>query len=268
MSVVIELVGQQLEDQQGLLVYQVHDVADAVTARALVNGLAPAIWSSLIKQDVRIRERGGGVWEGDVPYGTLERPEAGSVSWSFEIGTHTLHITQALEHVHSYVASGVAPDHKGAIGVRHDGNGQSVEGVDIYVPVFTWEETHYFDAAVVATHSWIQTHESLVATINQAPFRVWGKGELLLLGVSGAKRADQAVPVTYRFASSKTKTNMTVGDITGISKEGHHYLWIEYEPVAQTSSKTLTSRPRAVHVERVYDYADWAANLPLPDPWS
>jgi hypothetical protein len=268
MSVVIELVGQELEDKQGLLVYQVHDVADAITARALVNGLAPAISGGLIKQDVRIHERGNGIWEGEVPYGTLERPEAGSVSWSFEIGTQTLHITQAKEHVASYAASGTAPDHKGAIGVRDDGNGQSAEGCDVFVPFFKWSETHYFLAAIVATHSWIQTHESLVGTVNQDPFRVWQKGELLLLGVTGNKQADLDVPVTYTFASSRTRTGMTIGDITGVAKEGHHWLWIEYWSEEDSPSKDLAYRPKAVHVERVYDYGDWQTNLPLPDPWN
>jgi len=268
MSVVIELVGQELEDQQGLLVFQVHDVADAVTARALANGMAPIYWNSLIKQDVRVRELGGGVWEGEVPYSTLERPEAGSISWSFEIGTQTLHITQAKQHIQSYAASGTAPNHKGAIGVRNDGNGQSIEGCDIFVPFMKWSETHYFPATIVATHAWIQTHEALVGTTNNAPFRLWGKGELLLLGAVGGKQAEKDVPVTYTFASSRTKTGMTIGDIPGVDKEGHHYLWMEYWSEEDPPSKDLAYRPKAVHVERVYDYADWDSYLPLPDPWN
>jgi hypothetical protein len=227
MAVVIELVGQELEDQQGFLLYQVHDVSDAITARALINALAPNYSDSLVKQDVRVRERGGGVWEGEVPYSTLERPEAGSIGWSFEIGTQKLRITQAKEHVQSYVASGTAPDHQGAIGVRNDGTGQSIEGCDIHLPFFKWSETHYFPAALVATHSWIQTHEALVATANEDPFRIWAKGELLLLGVTASKQAERDVPITYTFASSRTKTGMEIGVTVHGSQK--HFEWIPRE---------------------------------------
>lgn len=120
----------------------------------------------------------------------------------------------------------------------------------------------------MATHAWVQTHEALVCTVNQAPFRIWQQGELLLLGVAAQKQAETLVPVTYTFASSRTKTDMTIGDVTGVDKEGHHYLWIEYWSEEDATAKDLVHRPKAVHVERVYDYADWATYLPLPDPWN
>lgn len=265
----IEKVGQEFEDRRGLMRFMVYDVPDAVTARAVVDALAPAISGGLVKQSVRVWEIGSGHWEGEVPYGTFERPEAGNVSWTFEIGTQSLHITQAKEHIAGYAASGTAPDHKGAIGVRADGNGgKTADGCDVFVPFFKWSETHYFPASLVATHSWIQTHEALVGTVNQDPFRVWAKGELLLLGVTGSKQAELDVPITYTFASSRTETGLAVGDITGITKEGHHYLWIEYWSEEDAPAVDLAYRPKAAHVERVYDYGDWAADLPLPDPWT
>lgn len=265
MATVIELVGDELEDRRGRLLYQVRDAEFAATARALVNALAPIYWNRLIKQDVLVRDLGAGVWEGEVPYTTLERPEAGSIAWSFEIGSESVHITQAREHIASY--PGGAPDHQGAIGVRNDGNGQAAEGCDVVVPFFKWSETHYLPAAIVASHAWIQTHEALVGTVNEDPFRVWAKGELLLLGVIAAKQAEMDVPITYSFASSRTR-GLTVGGIAGVVKEGHHYLWIEYHSVEDAPANDLAYRPKAVHVERVYEYADWQTNLPLPDPWA
>ena len=268
MATAIELVGDELEDQRGRLLYQVRDAEFAATARSLVNALAPIFWGGLIKQDVRVEEIGAGVWQGEVPYGTLERPEAGSIPWSFELGTATVHITQGKEHIADYAASGPGVNHKGTIGVRDDGNGQSAEGCDVHVPFFKWSETHYFPAAIVASHAWIQVHEALVATVNEAPWRVWQKGELLLLGSTGAKQAELDVPITYTFASSRTRTGMTIGDITGVNKEGHYYLWLDYFSEEDAPSNDMAYRPKGAHVERVYDYADWATYLPLPDPWN
>lgn len=247
--------------------WRVNGVADSTIAWGLVNAASPATLAGLVKQDVSVEELGGGLWDGTVQYGTLEAGEDGDTTWSFDIGTQNLHITQAIAHVATYGAADC--DHKGAIGVRKDGNGQTVDGCDVFIPVFTWEETRYVSYALVNTKAWIRTMEGLVATINQAPFRAWAKGELLLLGISGAKRGEQAVPVTYKFASSRTRTGMTIGSgdgaITGVDKEGWAYLWIEYEQKDNTTQ--LTSRPKAVHVEQVYQYGDWD-NLGLPDPWN
>jgi len=272
MAITIEKVGEELNDNGGRRVYQVLDVTVALTAYSLIDALAPVIWNGLIKQNVTVRELGKNVWEGEVPYGILERAEEGSIDWNFKIGTSSLHITHALAHVKSYDKDGAITDpdrlHQGAIGVRNDGNGQSVEGCDVLMPVFSWSETHFFPYATVATHSWISTHEALVATCNQASWRIWAAGELLLAGVSGNKRGQQPVAVTYDFLSSRTVTGLDVGEISGIGKKGHEYLWVEYAPEEDTTSKRLTQRPIAVHVEQVYQEADWAANLPLPDPWS
>lgn len=267
MSVVVELVGQELEDQQGAQVFHVYEVAFASTAYALVKAVAPAVWAGLLRQTIRVQELGAGTWKGEVAYGTREPQEQGSVSWSFSIATQSVHITQAIYHVADY-PTGTAPNHQGAIGVRDDGNGLSVEGCEVVVPVFTWEETHYLPAALVASQSWLQTMESLTAKINNDSYRMWARGELLFLGVSGqhANQSEKDVPVTFRFASSRTRTNFSVGPITGVTKEGHHYLWIEYEPHVYGSGR-LIKRPKAVHIERVYDYADFDL-LGIDNPWS
>jgi hypothetical protein len=270
MAYTIELVGESFtsgRNAQGRRRYQVHGTTDRATAYALAAAGSPTTQGGLIRQNVHIEQEGNDIWKADVQYGIAEQGEAGDVSWSFDIGSEGFHITNGLEHVASFVASGTAPDHKGAIGVRQDGSGTTVEGVDIKLPVFTWEETYYAPYSTVASYGFIQTLEATVARINDAAWRIWAKGELLLLGVSGAKRGEEPVGLTYRFAVSRTKTSMTIGDITGVDKEGHNYLWIEYEQKDDAAADKLTSRPLAVHVERVYDYADFTA-LGLPDPWA
>lgn len=265
---IVELVGQQFalgKSPRGQMKFRVSGADTAVLAYALVNAASPAMSAGMVKETVDVEELGGGHWDGIVQYGILERSE-GSVSWDFEIGTANLKITQALEHVATYGATDC--DHRGAIGVRKDGNGQTLDGTDIYIPVFTWSETHCLPYSLVTDQAWLALCEATVAKINDAPFRVWDTGELLMLGISGAKRGEEPVPVTFRFASSRTKRNITVGSgddkIEAIDKEGWHYLWIEYQQ--KDNSTELVSRPKAVHVERVYDYAEFTA-LGLPDPW-
>lgn len=263
---IIEDSTQELADESGLRKYAVLDVAEAATARGLVNALAPAIWNGLIKQDVKLTELGGGQWEGEIPYGTPERGEQGDIAWSFNIATQSVKITQGLEHIRTYPDSGDL--HEGAIGVRLDGNSQTVEGCQVMVPYFTWDEEHWYPAAIVATHSFLTTLEKLVASCNESPWRIWQKGELLILGINstGSKNDGTDVGIKFRFASSRTETGKKVGGFTGITKEGHHYLWIEYEEVEVNGIGT--SRPLRVHVDRVYEYEDWDNLLPLPDPWS
>jgi hypothetical protein len=272
MSVVIEEIGQELargQSPSGRRRLQITGTDDKTTAYSLAAAATASIWGGLVKQNVRVREVGDSIWKAEVQYGVAEQGESGDVSWSFEIGSETLHITQAVEHIASYAPDGeTAPDHKGAIGVRRDGSGVTVDGTDIIVPVFTWEETHYVAYETVASHSYIETLEQRVATMNSGAFRIWESYELLLLGVSGAKRGEEPVALTFRFASSRTESNIAVGDdITVAEKKGHDYLWIEYQQEDDDVSKTLTSRPLAAHVERVYDATDWSS-LGLPDPWS
>jgi len=270
-----ELVGQELTEETARQLWRVSGESIASIARAVAWNVAPPVFGGCLKCDLRLQELGGGEWDATVEYSRLgSREEESNVSWTFDIGTSNLHITQALEHVQSYKTGGTfTAAHGGAIGVHQDGNTRKVEGCDIVVPVFSWEETHNLPAATVATHAWITAMEAAVAHINGLPFRIWEKGELLLLGISGshASLLEKNCPVTYKFASSRTKTGMTIGSgeaaISDVDKEGNHYLWIEYEEIKDEGVNRLTKRPVAVHVERVYDYTN-LANLCLPDPWS
>ncbi len=270
MSLIIELVGQEVgrgQNPSGLRKYHVRGTEDKTLAYALVNASAPATFEGLVKQNVKVKEVGVGLWRGTVQYGVMEAGGDGDISWSFEIGTQPFHITHAREHIQSYVAAGTAPDHKGAIGVEKDGSGLRVQGTDILIPNFHWEETHYAAYATVATHAFITTLESMVGTMNDAAFRIWDSKELLLLGVSGAKRGEEPVGLTYRYAKSRTETNLAVGDITVAEKKGHDYLWVEYEKKEDDTANALTSRPIAAHVEQVYPTGDWS-QLGLADPWN
>ena len=226
--------------------------------RALVEATIPAIYGGLFFQSYHIAHQGGGVWEASARYGKVEQKEPGESSYSFDTGGGTQKITQSLETVNKYAASGsTAPDFKGAIGVTHD----NVEGVDITTPVYNFSETHYLAPAVV-TNAYKSTLFGLTGKVNSDAFRGFAAGEVLFLGASGTRRgtgSDDDWEISFRFAASKNRSNLTVGDISGISKKGWEYLWVRYADDVDDTAKALIKKPVAAYVEKVYDDAAFAA---------
>jgi hypothetical protein len=168
------------------------------------------------------------LWEGVARYSN-SAPQTDESVFAFDTGGGTQHITQSLANVARYAPPGqTAPNFKGAIGVTAD----SVEGVDITVPVYQFSETHYIDDAYVTPAY---------------------KGTLF---ASGQKRGGGDWEINYRFAASPNVTGLAVGDIAGISKKGFEYLWVRYADAEDSAARTLVKRPIAAYVEQVYPYGD------------
>lgn len=241
------------EDASVDLRFIVRGTDDDVTAHANLLAFAPVLYGGLIRQTSHIERIAEFAWEGSVRYGLLEPPETGDSSFSFDTGGGTQHITQSLATVGAYSASGPPPNFRGAIGVTSD----SVEGVDVTVPVYNFSETHYIDAALV-TGAYKATLFYLTGTVNNAPFRGFAAGEVLFLGASGSKRGQEDWEISYRFAASPNVTGLVVGTMTGIAKKGWEYLWVRYQDAEDTAAKALVKRPVSVYVEQVYPYGNFA----------
>jgi len=205
---------------------------------------------------------GGGrkdIWDCSATYGNLA-PLSGDLAstsgsqFSFSIGGGTEHITQSKETISKTAATGTATDHKGAIGVSKD----SVEGVDIKVPVYAWSETHSIPASSI-TAAYIAKLKAVAnAPVNNASFRGSAAGEILFESVTGTSKDQESWELTFSFVESKNATGLTVGGITSIAKKGWEYLWTEYEDVEDTTSHTIAKNAKAVYVERVYDSSNFA----------
>jgi len=191
------------------------------------------------------------IWDGSATYERFDRSpkEVGDSSFSFDTGGGTQHITQSLSTIAKYPAG--APDCKGAIGVTSD----SVEGVDITVPVYNFSETHYLSLAAV-TDAYKQTLFGLTGKVNTAAFRGFAIGEVLFLGASGSQRGTEDWEITFRFAASKNRTGMVIGAITGIDKKGWEYLWVSYKDSIDANVKVKV--PAAVYIEQVYESGDFS----------
>ena len=225
-----------------------------IAARAALLAAAPVLYANLVRQSAQLNPTGYMLWEGIVRYGRRKPPETGDSSYQFDTGGGTQHITQSLQTVGRYAPSGkTAPDFQGAIGVTHD----NVEGVDITVPVYNFSETHYIASSLV-TGAYKATLFYLTGKVNNAAFRGFAAGEVLFLGASGSKRGEEDWEITFKFAASPNVTNLTIGEITGVSKKGWEYLWVRYADDEDTAAKVLVKKPIAVYVEQVYPYGNFS----------
>jgi len=238
--------------------YVIRGTNDDVQARAALAAASLATFNLngnglffLPRDSLSIEPVGDQLWEGVARYSN-SAPQTDESVFAFDTGGGTQHITQSLQTVGTYAPSGrVAPNFKGAIGVTAD----SVEGVDITVPVYQFSETHYLDDALV-TPAYKGTLFFLTGRVNSAPFKGFAPGECLFLGASGSKRGSGDWEINYRFATSPNVNGLAVGDIVGISKKGFEYLWVRYADAEDSAAKALVKRPIAAYVEQVYPYGD------------
>lgn len=150
----------------------------------------------------------------------------------------------------------------GAINV--DSNG--VNGVDVIVPQLQWTEQYDVPSAYV-TSSYIKGVAEITGTTNKNAFRSFAPGEVLFAGCSGSQEWDQQKgngpwSLSYKFIASPNAGNgdtvpaIKIGDISGIHKKGHEYIWVSYEETEQ--SNVLTKKPRDVYVNKVYRDGDFS----------
>lgn len=263
---VYELIGQTSSDGENPtrgLELVVQNTSDRTTARLLVIAVTPTTIDGLVKQTVDVEEEGVGYWRAHVRYGSRRNSEPGVAEWSFEIGAGgSQHITQSLETMEKY--GNFVAGHKGAIGVRRDGNGLTVEGIDIEVTTFDWQETHHF-AYEAITPAFVNTLYNARGKVNSDAFRIFAPGEVRFRRVTGSPKALYTVPLTFSFSASHNVTNLTIGDITNIAKKGWEHLWVDYKYDA--SGTQMIKVPNAVYVERIFDLVAFSTfNLPDP-PW-
>lgn len=193
-----------------------------------------------------------GAWRARVNYQPRE-DQQNEATVSFEINGESQHITQALETVHQYAREGVeAADFRGAIGVE----GDEVRGVDIIARKLSFGWTIY-KAKELVTTGYVKALAALVGCVNSGSFLDFPAGEVLFIGASGSRRVkDDDWEITLKFVHSANVEGMQIGEIEGVSKLGHDYLWVSYETDTDATAKVLRPRPRQVNVERVYQFAD------------
>lgn len=230
--------------------------------KAYAIAATPLIFKGLFRKNIDAKAVGGGLWHLEVHYGKTPPPDGTEYRVRYDTTGGTARKTHALEHIESFARSGeTAPDHNGAINVVEDGR---VEGVDVVIPQFKWTEEHRLSVAV-AGWPYSQVLKAITGKVNNATFRGFSAGQVRFDGATGdfstANEDANTILLTYQFVQQDDVSSVTVGEITGVEKDGWEYAWTEYAQEDDSTAKRLTSQAIAVHVERVYDSADFSLLL-------
>jgi len=238
---------ESVDNPSAVLLYVVTGTDDDAEIRTTIAANVPANYADLPIQDYDFRPLGNGIWEVAVHYGL--KKQTNQSSFSFDTGGGTAHITNSIATVGWYPAN--APNCQGAIGI----SGDSVEGVDITVPVYNFSETHYLPAAFI-DGAYKATLFALTGKVNGYAFKGFAAGEVLFLGASGSQRGTEDWEISYKFAASPNMTGLSVGALSGIAKGGWQHLWVLYSD--DVDQNTLIKRPIAAYVEQVYWPGDFS----------
>jgi len=256
MAVTFELFkGRTGDDDNRDLFYKVKGTSSDLTARTEVEAAAPSTYDGLARDKVvLVKPFPPTGWLFRVHYVRpgSQRPETNDSKFRFSTTGGSQHITQSIATSQQRAVAGVtAPNFGGAIGVTKD----SVEGVDIGQGVYEWSETHYIpDSQIDDTYKeWLR---HLTWRTNDDFFRGFEAGEVLFMGCEGGPREDEVDwEIEFHFAASENLVNQTVGQITGINKKGHEYLWCSYED--SDDEDQLVKQPIVANVEQVYYEGDF-----------
>ncbi len=247
------------------LVYNIFGTEDDLAVEILLRSTAPSSYQGLRFRDAEVEPIGAGVWRGRVRY----EGNSSTNEFAFDTSGGSQQVTQSIGTVGRYAPAGmVAPDFQGAIGVSDD----KVEGCEVVVPNYTFQETHHFtfaDLAALRAYSLVLMR--LTGAFNDDDFKGLAAGECLFLGASGSGGDLSDFAITFRFQGSPNAFGLEIGGdvepyggpyggaaITGIDKLGHDYLWVRYAEFQDGSASALVKRPVACYVERVYYPADFS----------
>lgn len=208
----------------------------------------------LWRQELSASALGPDAWRVEVVYGP--RP-TGRISYSFTVGSRTVHITQSLRTVER---AGNWSDYQGAIGVERRQNEIAVRGVDILAPQARVSISYPADPSMVASPVFVQRIFPFVATVNAGWFYGFPPGTLLFTGVTGTATAGDSAEgeVSYEFAYEPNLENLQVGPFTVKLKRGHDVLWVEYADLVLGQVHPVLKQPWAAYVEQVYRYVNFS----------
>lgn len=225
----------------------------------------------LIFKDIRAAAHGGPYWDGTVTYAI---PPATTVdskpgdnnpddpdldnSYSWEIGGGTSHLTQSIATVSQAGVVGIViPPTKQIIGIDKN----KITGVDVVTPKFEITRNIAFTGL---RRGYTRTLNRMVGTVNDRTYMGYEKGELLLLGVSGHQKADNAITqplgtwqLAFKFGVQFNQKAITVGAIPAFNKRGWEYVWFGYQEQFDAASGLTIPVPVYASVEQVYRYTDF-----------
>ncbi len=251
-----------IEETSGTRIFKVRGTMDDAAVRTLVEATIPATHNGAPLQSYDIDPVGWNTWEVKANYGKIEPRSLGEITLQGDASQGTIHLTQALATTGQYglaADGGDFPDYKDAIGV----NGTKVEGVDVPSPSLNFTVGVKVDATLLASN-FIVTCYKMRGKVNDATFTVtwkgqilvFAKGELRYLGIRFQDDGPDRIDFSHMFEASENRTDITIGEMEDIPKEGWEYLWVMYTD--SVDADTFGETARHVFVQRVTEYANFS----------
>lgn len=258
-----ELIGRSAQANESSSITRRYFSAAASETAAIadVAGTAPATIGGQVLRTITVEEELEDGYMCEATWGMFqvkEPPQKGESEFSFEIATAPVKVLLPLEAHTVYTHSAAtAPDSadvaRWLIGDQGDGN--PPEGVEVFEPTVSFAETHYIDASTL-TQAYRVTLMKLVGRTNNASFKGWAAGEVLVAGISGSRRANDDWQVSFRFMARENQTGLEISGITGIAKQGWQYLWPRYRLKPDGDAKILSNVVEHIVVSTVFREGD------------
>lgn len=234
---------------------------------------APVTYQGLYKMSVRASTvLAGQQYDGEVDYGWPKKnQEVGTTWFDYDTTGGSKNLKNSLETISSGASPSPlityvnAPDFSGLIGVSIEGD---VSGVDVPSPSLKLSVHTIFDVADV-TMEQVKQWSAQTGTMNGDQIWSFDPHELLFRGCTGSTKIESVsqpgVETIFQLEASENATDLTVGDMDGIVKDGWDYLWILTVKVKDTKTNMLLPKPAAYYVERVFAESTFG-DLGIPDP--
>lgn len=272
----VKIEGQQGDDQA--FEYWVTGDNDYATVMLTCEVNLDLWFNFKYRKGIQLEQQSPGIWVARATYAQLKPDdpkypeETGQAPIQFELSGEQQHLTQSLETIASYPqsrtgGSGPAPDYKQAVNVSGNGKDRKVEGYDIEFPKFTWSEKYYLPIDVVLSTAYRKALVKAYGKTNKKKFRGYDPKAVRFLGAGGgmSEKFPDYAELTFRFEGAEKADNITIGDITGITKGPFELLWVQYDKKADNNANSVVERPAYVYIERIFDEIDFdTLQLPIP----
>jgi hypothetical protein len=204
-----------------------------------------------------VYERGSGSSSSD-------QREDNSPFFSFSAGGGTKHVTVGtLLKRRQGPNSGYLPDPGNLIGWNgdHSPQGFRVSGVDVPTASLkeSWEKSMKVSSLTTA---WRRKIANAVGKCNDAPFKGWDRGEVMLVDCtfSGSSKGSDKVKVKFDFAIRLNEENAEVDGVDIGAVEGWQYVWVISDPLVDINTDKVY-RPQiiGIYVSQVVEYTNFNA---------
>lgn len=221
--------------------YKVAGVAsDADATLAVRNYLIltlgnPPNLGSLTLDSINTAEEIRGVYNATANWRTFQRrsqPATGETQFNFEMSLDPVKVRVPVGGVAIFRAA-EAEEWEPEL-INDQGDGEAPEGIDVYEPTYEESVTVWGPTAGL-TPAYRNALKRCVGKTNSQPFKGWGPGEVLMRGISGTRRGYNDSELTFRWSVRENQFDLTVGEVTGITKGGWQYLWPRYTAITNSS---------------------------------